>query len=221
MRSDRLVLMPGLDGTGRLFEPALPHLGESRCAVVRYPTNARTLDDHLAAVPLPNEPFVVVAESFSGPLAISLAARKPPQLRALVLIATFARVPFKPMVSALARLSWTIGMTPKRVTRRVLLGRHAEPAISSLLDDTLSSVPAATFGARLSLLSSLDLEAAKVQVPVLVIEATEDLLVPRATTRALATALGAELATIQGPHLVLQRSPAAVASAIVTFLERH
>ena len=59
------------------------------------------------------------------------------------------------------------------------------------------------------------------QVPVLLIEAARDLLVPQSATRALAAALRAELVIIDGPHLVLQRSPGAVASAIDTFLERH
>ncbi|MBL8941444.1 MAG: hypothetical protein JNM69_43260, partial [Archangium sp.] len=62
--------------------------GPASMARARYPATARTLDDHLAAVPLPDEPFVLVAESFSGPLAISLAARRPAALRALILIAT-------------------------------------------------------------------------------------------------------------------------------------
>lgn len=220
MRSDRLVLMPGLDGTGRLFEPALRHLGP-RCTVVRYPTTARTIDEHLAAVTLPDEPFVLVAESFSGPLAIALAAKQPAQLRALVLIATFARVPHSRMVGAMATVPWTMGMAPRAVTRRVLLGPNCDEALGRLLADTLSSVPSATIGARLRLLASLDLRAAQVQVPVLVIEAARDLLVPQSATRALAADLRAELVIIDGPHLVLQRSPGAVASAIDSFLERH
>lgn len=213
--------MPGLDGTGRLFKPALPHLGEARCDVVRYPIAARTLEEHLAAVPLPDEPFALVAESFSGPLAITLAARRPSQLRALVLIATFARVPFTPLVRAMARTGWMLGAAPRAVTQWVLLGGGIDDSVSRLLVETLSTVPSATVSARLRLLAALDVPAAKCDVPVLVIEAKQDWLVPRSATRALAAGLHASLVSIDGPHLVLQRSPAAVTRAIDTFLDTH
>lgn len=117
----------------------------------------------------------------------------------------------------MALVPWTMGLAPRAATRRVLA---PDRALATLLAETLSTVPSATIGARLELLAALDLQVS-LSVPVLAIEARHDWLVPRSVTRALAADLRAPLVTIDGPHLVLQRSPAAVASAIETFLESH
>lgn len=114
-----------------------------------------------------------------------------------------------------------LGAAPRAVTQRVLLGGGLDDELSQLLVETLSTVPSATVKARLSLLAALDVRPVKPEVPVLVIEAKQDWLVPRWATRALADGLNASLVSIDGPHLVLQRSPAAVAHAIDTFLEAH
>ena len=76
-----LVLLPGMDGTGDLFAPLLSALPPAlRTIVVRYPcdrplampnwrrTRARAPQD---------QPFVLLGESFSGPIAAAIAARRP------------------------------------------------------------------------------------------------------------------------------------------------
>jgi pimeloyl-[acyl-carrier protein] methyl ester esterase len=68
----RILLLPGLDGTGKLFKrfvaAAPPHLSLTAIAL---PAEASTCDDLADSVGrnLPDgEPLVVIAESFSGPL---------------------------------------------------------------------------------------------------------------------------------------------------------
>jgi pimeloyl-ACP methyl ester carboxylesterase len=78
----QLVFLPGLDGTGLSYGP----LGEvmpvnARVTVVRYPVDQKLSFAelvHCAYEQLPrNKPFVLIAESFSGPIAISLASFMP------------------------------------------------------------------------------------------------------------------------------------------------
>ena len=77
-----LVLLPGLNGTGDLFAPLLAKLPDSLSAtVVRYPA-AEPLDylghEAIARAALPTDrPFVLLGESFSGPIAIRIAASAP------------------------------------------------------------------------------------------------------------------------------------------------
>src|SRR5258706_2862593 len=89
------LLLPGMDGTGRLFTPLGRALGprfETR--VIAYPRDrVLTYGELGAQIALPRGPFVLVAESFSGPIAIALAASRPPGLVGLVLAASFARSP--------------------------------------------------------------------------------------------------------------------------------
>src|ERR1700677_2682366 len=100
-----LVLLPGLDGTGIQFRPLLPHLPkEIRPIVLSYPPDqalgyADLLPRVLSALPK-DVPFVLLGESFSGPLAIMAAATRPSGLVVLILCATYIRNP------AWIRLAW-------------------------------------------------------------------------------------------------------------------
>ena len=81
----KLVLLPGLDGTGKLFAEFLEALDlGSSAQVVPYPPDIPLGYDELetlvrAALPA-HGPFIILGESFSGPLAIRIAARPPPAL---------------------------------------------------------------------------------------------------------------------------------------------
>src|SRR5262245_16901579 len=98
MPTPTLVLLPGLDGTGDFFQPLLEALGDSvRSSVVSYPIDggydyATCLALTRAKLPA-DGPFVVLGESFSGPIAITLAAQGLPGLAGIVLASTFARNP--------------------------------------------------------------------------------------------------------------------------------
>lgn len=103
----RLLLLPGMDGTGRLFAPLLAALppdidGEPVAYPPDEPLGYEGLLPLVEAAAARGGDFVVVGESFSGPLALLLAARSPPGLRGVVLCATFIRFPLP--VPALPRL---------------------------------------------------------------------------------------------------------------------
>jgi pimeloyl-ACP methyl ester carboxylesterase len=80
-----------MDGTGHLFEPFIAALGgEFNVKVVRYPA-AEPLGyaelEGIARAALPLEgPCVLLGESFSGPIAISLAASAPERLQGAHLV---------------------------------------------------------------------------------------------------------------------------------------
>lgn len=94
----QLLLLSGMDGTGRLFGPLLRALPSSLSPVVgAYPADrpygyAELLPLVEAAAPAGAE-YVVVGESFSGLLALMLAAQRPPGLRGIVLCESFVRSP--------------------------------------------------------------------------------------------------------------------------------
>ena len=73
-----LILLPGMDGTGQLFEPLVSALaGEFEIKVVTYPTSTPLGYSELEAIAreaIPKEgSYVILGESFSGPIAIALA----------------------------------------------------------------------------------------------------------------------------------------------------
>jgi pimeloyl-[acyl-carrier protein] methyl ester esterase len=94
-----LVLLPGLDGTGLLFQPFLETLPDNiKPIVVSYPLNKILGYDELLPIVLEHlpkaAPFVLLGESFSGPLALKVAATGPQALTGLVLCVSFVSCPF-------------------------------------------------------------------------------------------------------------------------------
>ena len=82
----KLILLPGLDGTGNLFEPFVAHLPEEFPAtIISYPTDQKLNYEQLKNLvirQLPNdEPFALIAESFSGAIAVLIATEAPPNLK--------------------------------------------------------------------------------------------------------------------------------------------
>ena len=93
-----VVLLPGLEGTGRLFARFLAAAtGALDLRVVRYPSDRVLRYAALMGLvrkQLPREErWALLAESFSGPLALRLAAEAPPGLGAVALAASFHRQP--------------------------------------------------------------------------------------------------------------------------------
>ena len=82
-----LILLSGMDGTNKLREAFVAALGPTiEPTVVTYPTD-RPLGypelESLVRSTLPaDRPYVLLGESFSGPIAISIADSCPPALRA-------------------------------------------------------------------------------------------------------------------------------------------
>ena len=222
-----LVLLPGMDGTGRLFDPFIAALGsEFRVQVVRYPTQEPLDYSQLEAVAraaLPVDgPFVIVAESFSGPIAVSLAASDPPRLQGLILCATFVRNPrpgFAFLRSIVGLLP--VGWMPAGVLSRLLLGRAADPLLRSALAQAVAQVSSSAFRARLRAVLSVDVSArlSAVTVPSLYLRAARDAVVPPAACELIARfSPRTQVVELDGPHLLLQAAPAAAAKTVGTFL---
>jgi pimeloyl-[acyl-carrier protein] methyl ester esterase len=97
-RMSALCILPGLDGTTRMltsFVSATRTAGFDAVYAIGYPTG-RVLDyaqlERIARDALPRgTPFILLGESFSGSVAIAIAANPPPNLIGLVLSTTFAR----------------------------------------------------------------------------------------------------------------------------------
>jgi pimeloyl-ACP methyl ester carboxylesterase len=225
-RKPGLVLLPGLDGTGLLFRSFHRALDSDISAtIVSYPRD-RDMDyaglEDVARSFLPRKkPFVLLAESFSGPIAISIAASRPAGLCGLILTCSFARNP-RPLLAlpqSLMRLL-PIGAMPTTVLAWPAFGRFATPVLRSELADALSRVSPSVIKGRLRAVLDVDVSAliARVDVPVLYLRASEDRLVSRAASEELSAAPRIRFAEIEGPHFLLQAKPSAAAAHVQAFL---
>ncbi len=220
-----LVLLPGLDGTGIQFAPFLAQISDAfETQVIHYPDGHVTYDQHVEAITaaLPkNRPYILVAESYSGPAAVRAAASQPPGLIGLVLCATFvacprpALAPFRPLLELLP--PWRV---PAAWVAPLLLGKFSTPNLVSVLQSALDTVPPNTLTDRLGAVARVDVTASATRgrVPTLYLRARSDRLVPM-TAGDLASRYIPDLRIIdlEGPHFLLQASPKAAADVIKAF----
>jgi pimeloyl-[acyl-carrier protein] methyl ester esterase len=226
------ILLPGLDGTGTLFQPLLAALPPTlRPAVISYPANAvRRHSDLLQLIEasLPSDsPFAVIAESFSGPLALAIAARHPKQLVAVTLAGAFLGKPVRFLPSWLRFLigPYLFWFSPPRLlVRRFLAGPLASPELVRDVVNTLGLVAPSVLAARVRDTLSVDATAdfVRCRVPLLYIEGTQDkLLDPATVTKLKALRPDLEYVSIEAPHFILQRCPAEAAAIIEPFFLRQ
>jgi pimeloyl-[acyl-carrier protein] methyl ester esterase len=225
-----LVLLPGLDGTGDFFAPLLDVLSPSvPTQVVRYPLSGASdyaTCEAIARSALPTDrPFVLLGESFSGPIAIAIAATAPRGLVGVVLSATFVRNP-RPYLSILRPL---LPVLPLRsdplsiaLSRFRVLGRWATPALRALHRDILRRLPPETVRSRLGAVIDCDVRDAlrSVHVPVLCLVPQHDRLIPSSASRVLQQHIPtATVVQLNAPHCLLQCTPHAAADTILAFIE--
>jgi pimeloyl-ACP methyl ester carboxylesterase len=226
----KLVLLPGLDGTKILFRPfleALPSWIEPRC--LEYPPDGP--HDYAALLPRVRDAcagldeFVVLGWSFSGPLAVMLAAERPAGLRGVVMCASFLEMPW-PWLSWLFRatIRWTAHLFPLTSKVLAVTGRYESPDLRRDKLETWKRVTAGALAARSRAVLDVDArEAARCcAVPLLYLAGSSDVVVPRWNVATLkAAAPHARVVTIRGPHLALRTNAQAAAAAVVEFIEQH
>jgi pimeloyl-ACP methyl ester carboxylesterase len=220
-----VVLLPGMDGSGVLLDEFVSEL-HSQSIVVSYPTDQplgyAELEQYVRSrLPL-DEPFVLLAESFSGPLAIVLAANPPPKLLALVLVCTFARLPVPPFT-----LRWVkpiellpLWRTPISLASRLLFGRFRSEAKDAVLSRAISAVTPRTWRARFRAVLSADKTPAlcRIGVPLLYLRASEDWVVFSSASAVISAHVpGSKVVEIEGPHFLLQSKPKECAAEVRAF----
>lgn len=206
------VLLPGRDGSGTLFEEFVRCRPHAHVRVVRYPADpAWRWEDYVAHVRTTVDagpPYVVVAESFSGPVALRLQQRDR-NVAGVVLAASFVQRPnvllgFVPLDSIGEDLRYALTSEP--LIRLTCLDRGASAALVSAVQRVVRGLPLEVLRSRLRLLRDLDERAtlAGLDVPWLALVARQDRLVPRST---FAAAGGGTRKSVDGPHFLLQARP--------------
>jgi len=226
------ILLPGMDGAGQLLAPFVAALPREDVAVlVRYPGNRilswreliKIVDESL---PITTE-FVLLAESFSGALALEVASRVPPpkRLKGLVLCASFAEPPMSAPVKAFLKIFGGILMRmppPRLVIRHWLMEKGSSDESVDFVASAIRSVRGSVLADRLKIVCDTDSTARleKVQVPTLVVGASQDKVVPRKNTEKLGAMIsGAKVVWIEGPHLLLQARPMELLEAAHAFFK--
>jgi pimeloyl-ACP methyl ester carboxylesterase len=218
-----------MDGTGRLFRDFIEALPKGfETVTVQYPADGSLsypeLENFVRTACSTSGPFVLVAESFSTPLAITYAASNPGNLEGLVLCAGFVTSPVRGWRRFFARLLAPLIFhipLPNLAARLWLVGADPPPPLLELVRTAVSSVKPKVLAARLRAVLKCDVRAEmrQVAVPVLYLQAKQDRLVSASCLDELRQIKPQmAVAALYGPHLLLQREPYKAAEAVVIFV---
>jgi pimeloyl-ACP methyl ester carboxylesterase len=220
MTSIPALLLPGLDGTGRLFRGFVCSAPSRFATTVHsYPADPSLRLDNLVERLRADirEPVMIIAESFSGPIAIRLAATLPRMLLALVLVNSFATAPLSRWCRLLPWSFMFAVRPPIWAVRRYLVGD--DTALAHEVQDTVSSVSASVLSARVHQLLSLPepTDRAAIPAPVLCLRGIQDRLVASDLVSPHVTAPLLQVQERAGPHMLLQAAPSESWTAIDQF----
>jgi pimeloyl-[acyl-carrier protein] methyl ester esterase len=229
MEAQRIVLLPGLDGTGRMFEPFLKIIRPPILPlVVRFPRdrpqNYQQLLHHIREEVPWDEPYVLVAESFSSPLALYFAQSQWEDIQAVILCSGFVRNP----LSEMQRLIYS--MLPKRIMKKspplsalrsLMLGGDSPAYLNDLFKSSMEYVLPDVIASRIDLALNTDASTAlqECKRPVHYLQASHDNLIGRRGWEQISHLRSdCTCMEIEGPHLLIQSRPLEVLAAIEQFL---
>jgi len=223
-----LVLLPGLDGTEIFFRPLMERLPATIRPLALSYSNLGP-HDYLALLDVVRSQlggitqYVVFGSSFSGPLAVMLAAAEPRKVRGIILAATFVSSSSLPLTR-----SRVVVQTPLvaaiRLARRFPLWilRPPQDAMRIAKRETWSRVSARALASRARAALGVDLRGtlSLCQQPLLCVTYDADNVIPTRSSdeirRFCAHARGVRLA---GGHLAMFHDPEPLAAEIVRFVE--
>jgi pimeloyl-[acyl-carrier protein] methyl ester esterase len=229
LRDQSLILMPGLDGTGLSFEPFLKFIPDDvNVTVVRYPADKllsfEETVEYAATQVAPGPPRIVIAESFSGPVAVQMIASGRIRAKALVLCATFAKSPHPviwPVIRFL-RLPLLIRPEMPALFFKIIMGDNKLIAsLRPLWKKVHADVPARVMDHRLGLINRVDVTKSlkKLSLPCLYLQATDDRVVSSSCLVDFERHIPhLVIKRIKAPHFILQARPRACLEAIEQFM---
>jgi pimeloyl-ACP methyl ester carboxylesterase len=189
---DAVVLVSGMDGTGKLFYRQVPLLARSyRVATYALRDSATTMEELVAdltgvidAVSPEPRRATIVGESFGGALALSLALARPEQVKRLVILNSFPH--FTPQIRlhvarvGLRALPWGAMGLIRRLTASRLHSRHTHRAEIRRFMELTASASRDGYCNRLRVLTRYDVRhrLQDIRVPTLFLASDSDHLVP-------------------------------------------
>ena len=166
--------------------------------------------------------FHVLGWSFSGPLALMLAAEEPQRVRSVILSASFVRPP-RPNVAKLRFALVGPVMWLWRAARRMPLWllRQRTDAFRQAKSESWRRISARVLARRVREVMQVDAREAlrTCRQPVLYLAASRDGIVPRrCLDEILSVRPSVKVVTIEGEHFAMYANPQPAARAIAAFI---
>ena len=170
-----------------------------------------------------NSSYVLLGESFSGPISVDIASRNPTGLKGLILVNTFLTDPRPLLGKFIHAVPNALLQNPPRYLLK-LVSSESEKGINvaGSLQDVLAELSPELIRARLGYIASVNvIEAVPgIGVPVAMLRSTRDWAVPKKSMKLLSRAsVDVSEIALPGNHFILQSSPNKSAKIIERFCE--
>ncbi|GAD76617.1 alpha/beta fold hydrolase [Vibrio azureus] len=210
----KIVLIPGMDGTGLLFAPFIEVVPDE-IEVISLPLLQRSDADyhdqaqHIIAN-IGEDPIVLIAESYSGMVAYSMLQIGSPNIKHIIFVASFLECP-----SRLAQFAKYLPLTvlkrnilPKPILSKLLFGQFSDTRLVSLFNKSLNSVSEHVLKSRINHIAKLNDHTIEIEVPCSYIRPKNDNLVSKRALEAFKRRCQKlVIHEVEGTHFVLQTNP--------------
>lgn len=216
-----LVLLPGLDGSGIMFEPllaVLPGIPVKRVSLADFPSEDRREQARILARQLDDTPCVIYAESYSGRLAYELARLPGVNIQHIIFAGSFLGRPSRAAAKAKRLPVWllTSRVLPVRWVSRLLFGDYRLD-LARLLHRAMVSQHRERLKQRLVNLAEAQDPVEPLAVPCTYVQATNDVLVDAEALNAIRQVCDhLRVLRFEGCHFMAQTRPAFCADLIVS-----
>jgi len=218
----KLVLLPGMDGTGELFEEFLSYHDDEYLVISLpqkgpqdYSSLAQSLENQL-----PKEDYILLAESFSGGIVPELLKQDLTNMKGVIFVASFLSCPNRyllPIAKVLPIKALASAPLSQIGHKFLLLGQGASKALLSKFIKVTKSIPDHILKSRLAVMNLQKLPLATFDVPTVYIQALSDRLISPRKSRELGNVFkNIEYIEIDGPHFLLQAKPKESSQAVAT-----
>ena len=223
----KVILLPGLNGTAGLFKPFMQAKPDGiETLTITYPTQIKQdyqLLTHsiLQKIKHLEEDFLLLGESFSGPLALFVASHHPKHLKGVILVGSFITAPNFRLARYLPWLTIFRLTTPAyRVINKITSSSH-KSFITTLFSE-LQKVKPVVLADRIQFVFSVDAQRAlkKCSLPIAYFKGRKDRLVPPQNLRKIIRIKDdIKVFSFNTQHFILQSDPEKAWHAILQFSE--
>ena len=220
-----IILLPGLNGTAGLFDPLVELApGEFNVICISYPTHDVKSYGELTSLvmselKLIQGNYILIGESFSGPISLFISHQKPKGLLGTILVATFISAP---NLKIGRYLPWKLGfmLAKPLYALRIALSRGRSTSILKATSLELQKVLPKVLAYRIQQVFSVNAETELKEciVPMAYFHGKYDFVVPKWNLeRILNIKPSIKVVSFDSQHFLLQSRPIEAWAAISAF----
>lgn len=224
----RCILLPGMDGSGLLFEPLKKLLAPSaniQIIPLSQSSDQSILNETKRIKTFFNSaPTIIVAESYSGRIAYELAKDNSLNIVHIVFVASFVSRP-----SFISKLAGKLPLSPVKkqlipnlFLHWLLFGRKVDKHTMDLFYASINSVDTTILKKRLHNIACLDSPTEPLAIEATYIRPESDYLIGcRAITIIRQLLSDLKVITLPGGHFIAQSNPQGCHTVIIDLIKRH